>query len=78
MIDDARRGCSDLACLKATGIRLAIDDFGQSRVAIRDLRHDLLDGLKLTADLYRDLETMSERRPLSKPSSISAIISASM
>ncbi len=55
VLEDARRGYSDLASLKATGIRLALDDFGKGRTAIQDLRHDLLDGLKLTPELHRDL-----------------------
>lgn len=55
VLEDARRGYADLASLKATGIRLALDDFGKGRTAIQDLRHDLLDGLKLTPELHRDL-----------------------
>lgn len=64
--DDTRRGCSNLASLKATGIRLALDDFGQGRVAIRDLRHDLLNSLKLSADLHRDLKRDRRKETLVK------------
>ena len=47
VVDDARRGSADLAGLDATGVRLALDDFGEGNAAIQHLRHDLLDGLKL-------------------------------
>ena len=63
VIEDARRGCADLTSLEAIGVRLALDGFGDGQAAIQDLRHDLLDGLKLAPGLYRDLpgDERSER-----------------
>jgi len=54
---DTRRGGADLAALKATGIRLGLNDVGQGRAAIQDLCHDALDSLKLAPDLCRRLGT---------------------
>jgi diguanylate cyclase (GGDEF)-like protein len=55
IIDDVRRGGSDLAALKATGVRLAFDGFGDGRFAIDDLQQHALDSIKLTPSLCADL-----------------------
>ena len=44
---DVRRGSADLMSLKSTGIGLALDGFGQGRIAFQDLSHGVLDSLKL-------------------------------
>jgi diguanylate cyclase (GGDEF)-like protein len=55
IINDARRGGSDLAALKATGVRLAIDSFGDSRFAIDDLQQHAIDRVKLSPRLCAGL-----------------------
>lgn len=55
VVDDARRGGSDLAALKATGVRLVIDGFGDGPIAIDDLQRHVIDGVKLAPSLCADL-----------------------
>lgn len=55
IVEDARRGSPHLAGLKASGVNVALDGFGQGHLGIPDLRHDLLDRLKLAPSLCRDL-----------------------
>ena len=55
VIEDARRGGSDLAALKATGARLAFDGFGDGRFSIEDLRQHAIDSVKLAPRLCPDL-----------------------
>lgn len=62
ILGDAKIGSADLVRLEATGIRLALDAFGKGRIAIQDLRHDLLDSLKLAPELYRDLPMPNDDR----------------
>ncbi len=64
VLEDAQRGCSDLAKLKATGVRLTLDGFGAGKAAIQDLRHDLLDGLKLAPELHQDLPGIAWKETL--------------
>ncbi len=53
---DLAAGGHGLSALKATGIRLAFDGFGRREISIHDLANDrLLDSLKLSSRLYRDL-----------------------
>ena len=54
ILADAEQAFADLASLHRKGIRLAIDAFGQERIAIQDLPYDLLDGLKLSPCLHRE------------------------
>lgn len=55
VLADIRHGFSDLAELEATGIRLALDGFGQGRIAIQDLGSDVLDSVRLAPGLCRRL-----------------------
>ncbi len=55
IIDDAKRGCSDLAALETTGVRLAFDGFGDGRFAIDDLRQHAIDSVKLAPSLCAGL-----------------------
>ena len=55
VLADIRHGFSDLAELKATDVRLALDGFGQGRVAIQDLGSDVLDSVRLAPGLCRRL-----------------------
>ncbi len=48
-------GCQRLSTLKATGVRLALDEFGRNNTSFEKLAVDVLDGLKLSSELYRDL-----------------------
>lgn len=56
VMEDARLGGSDLSDLKTTGVRLALDGFGEGRFAVNDLRQHALDSVKLAPDLCRDLQ----------------------
>lgn len=55
VISDLASGGHGLAALKATGVRLALDDFGRHDASFHHLANDLLDSLKLSSRLYHDL-----------------------
>lgn len=65
-LSDLAGGGHALSALKATGIRLALDDFGQSRATLYDLRGHLLDSLKLSHHLYQGLPGDGRRETLIK------------
>ncbi|MGI9504201.1 MAG: EAL domain-containing protein, partial [Geminicoccaceae bacterium] len=52
---DTRHSNADLMSLKATGIRLALDGFGQGQIAFQNLCHGVLDSLKLAPGLCEGL-----------------------
>lgn len=66
VLGDLAGGGHALSALKATGIRLALDGFGQSRATLYDVKGHLLDSLKLSHHLYQDLPGDGRRETLIK------------
>lgn len=63
--DLATGGCG-LAALRATGVRLALDDFGRDGATIHHLTSDLIQSLKMSPGLYQDLPGDGMRETLLK------------
>ncbi len=66
VIGDLASGGHGLAALKECGVRIAFDGFGHGGASLHRLRGDLLDSLKLSPELYRDLPGDDPRELLVK------------
>lgn len=64
VIGDLASGGLRLSALKARGVRLALDGFGRVETGIHGLAGELLDSLKLSPRLYRDLPGEASRETL--------------
>lgn len=66
VISDLASGNRGLAALKTTGVRLALDGFGRNEASLHNIEGDLLDSLKLSSDLYRNLPGKASHETLLK------------
>jgi EAL domain-containing protein (putative c-di-GMP-specific phosphodiesterase class I) len=55
LLGEVAAGGAGLAALKATGVRLALDRYGEGLTSLRGLRLGMLDTLKLACELHRDV-----------------------
>lgn len=75
VFSDLAHGGHGLTMLKKTGVRLALDELGRHEASIEHLATGLLDSLKLSRRLYRDLPGDTAREICSKRSSALGTIS---
>lgn len=61
LLADAAAGGAGLAALEETGVRIALDGFGQGATSLRALRLGVLDTLKLARELHQDVPEDDQR-----------------